>query len=93
MTDNPTSTDTAYNDANLQRLLAEDIEIAELGIEIRRRGGALVLCGQVESGHRKDAIERRIAEHLDGQADRTYQLVNEIVVTAVDAPVRAEELP
>ena len=77
-----------YADAQLQRAIAEDAGIAELGIDILTRGDCVVLNGHVESAQRRETIERRVTEHLPG-----YRLVNEIVVLKAEAPGPAEELP
>ena len=78
-----------YTDAHLQRVLAEDVRIAELGIDVTvARDGTIVLSGQVESAERCQAIENRVREECPD-----CQIVNEIVVVSTDPPQRAEELP
>jgi BON domain len=77
-----------YTDAHLQRVLAEDVRIAELGIDvIVSRDDTIVLSGQVESADRCQAIEDRVREECPD-----CRIVNEIVVVSTDPPVRAEEL-
>jgi hypothetical protein len=83
-----------YTDAALQRSLAEDSRIAELGIEVTRKGDVIVLCGQVESRERRDAIERRVIEYLGAQSPESpCRLVNELIVVTADPPTQAEDLP
>ena len=77
-----------YTDAELHRLLAEDATIAELGIDVFLRGGAIVLSGHVESLERGRLIAQRAAEHFG-----SHRVVNEIVVVATDPPTGAEEVP
>ena len=77
-----------YVDAEVQRVLAEDPRIAELGIEVIARANHIVLRGQVESEERRDAIAREVAERL-----RNHRIHNEIGVIGTDPPDRAEELP
>ena len=79
---------TEYTDAELQKLLAEDATIAELGIDMFTRGGSIVLSGQVESHERGRLIAQRAAEHFG-----TDRVVNEIAVVPTDPPTRAEEVP
>jgi len=74
--------------AQLQRAIAEDARIAELGIDIVTRGDCIVLNGHVESAERREAIERRVTELLPD-----HRLLNEIAVLKAEAPGPAEELP
>jgi hypothetical protein len=77
-----------YTDAELQRRLAEDSAISELGIDVVvQEGGVIVLSGQVESVERLDLIAARAGEHF-----APYQVVNQIVVVATDPPTEAEEV-
>ena len=76
-----------YDEAAVQRLLAEDSGIAELGIEAHCREGVLVLMGAVESPQRRAEIERRVADLIPHTAVR-----NDIAVTRTQAPTDAEEL-
>lgn len=76
-----------YADAKLRRAMAEEVEIAELGIEIVPHGDWVALHGQVETPQRREAIERRVAQQLPG-----CRVLNEIVVLRAEAPGRPEEL-
>jgi hypothetical protein len=76
-----------YADADLQRTLAEDAQIAELGIEVIPRGDYVVLRGHVATDERRAAIEQRAAEQMP-----QCRVVNEIVVLPCDAPPRTEQL-
>jgi hypothetical protein len=77
-----------YTESQLQRLLAEDERIAELGIRvIRLEEGGFALCGEVESPQRKTLIERLVAEEFP---DITVQC--DIGVTRVHEPDEVEEL-
>jgi hypothetical protein len=77
-----------YADADLQRALAEDAQIAEQGIEVIPRGDYVVLRGHVESEERRAAIERRAAADMPD-----CRVVNEIAVLPADPPPRTERLP
>jgi hypothetical protein len=76
-----------WDEAALQRMLAEDDNLAELGVDVVRRDDTAVLTGQVESAHRREEIARRVAECLPGVRVR-----NDIVVVPVAAPTGAEDL-
>jgi osmotically-inducible protein OsmY len=76
-----------YADASVQRALAEDDGIAELGIDLESRAGTEVLTGQVESQERRAEIEARVRRMMP---DR--HLVNEIVVAGTTPPPGSEEL-
>jgi BON domain len=76
-----------YADADLQRALAEDAHIAELGVEVIPRGDYVVLRGYVESDERREAIERRASAQMPN-----CRVVNEIVVLPADPPPRTEQL-
>jgi hypothetical protein len=75
------------DEAALQRLLAEDETVAELGIDVTRRDRTVVLSGQVESAERRDEIGRRVAEYLTGDDIR-----NDIVVVPAPPPAGPEVL-
>lgn len=81
-----------YVDAEVHRVLAEDGRIAEQGIEVIAQADHIVLRGHVESEERRDAIARRVAEHLQSRVHHP-RVHNEIVVTETDPPDHAEELP
>jgi hypothetical protein len=76
-----------YAEAEVQRALAEDLGVAEQGISVVRSDAGLVLCGEVESPHRRDEIVRLVRERLPG-----IELVVDIGVTRAAAPTEAEEL-
>jgi len=78
---------TDYDDARLRRTLAEDVGIAELGIDVVTEDERIVLRGHVESPQRREAIERRVSASQPGR-----EVVNEIIVVATDPPTHVEEL-
>jgi osmotically-inducible protein OsmY len=78
----------AYDEAGLQRLLTEDIDLAEQGIEVTRRDGVVVLTGRVESEARRVEVARRVAECLPD-----HEVRNDIAVVPVHPPGEPETLP
>jgi hypothetical protein len=78
----------SYDEASVQRLLTEDAGLAEQGIEVSRREGAVVLTGGVESEERRTQIGERVAACLPGDEVR-----NDIVVVPVQPPTEPEALP
>ncbi|WP_373314328.1 BON domain-containing protein [Catellatospora coxensis] len=74
-----------YADAEVHRMLTEDGTICEQGIEVIRRDGAVLLRGQVETAHRRDAIGERVAAMFPDK-----HVCNDIVVTAVAEPAEPE---
>jgi len=76
-----------YVEADLQRLLTEDVAIAEQGITVARRGDTLILCGEVESRQRRDEIVRLVSERLPD-----VRLSVDIGITRAQAPTEVEEL-
>ena len=76
-----------YVEAEIQRLLTENADVAEQGITVLRREHTLVLRGDVESVHRRDEICRTVTEHFPD-----VQLSCDIGITRADAPSDAEEL-
>jgi hypothetical protein len=76
-----------YTEAQIQRALTEDVDIAEQGITVIRREHALVLCGEVESEHRRDEIVRRVRELVPG-----VPIACDIGITRAQAPSEVEEL-
>jgi hypothetical protein len=75
-------------ESQVQRLLAEDERLAELGIRvIRLEEGRLALVGEVESPQRKTLIEQLVAEEFP---DVTVHC--DIGVTRVHEPDEVEEL-
>jgi hypothetical protein len=77
-----------YTESQLQRLLAEDERVAELGIRvIRLEEGGLALCGEVESAQRRSLIEQLVAEEFPG-----LRVHCDIGITRVHEPDEVEEL-
>ncbi|MEV0326572.1 hypothetical protein CA850_19970 [Micromonospora echinospora] len=77
-----------YVEAEIQRLLTEDPDIAEQGITVARREHGLVLSGEVESEHRCDEILRRVNERFPD-----VPVTSDIGVIRAQAPTEVEELP
>ncbi|MFF7213052.1 BON domain-containing protein [Streptomyces sp. NPDC008238] len=71
----------------LRRRLAGD-EVAELGVRVEERGGAVVLSGTVSDVPERDAIVRIAEEEADGSP-----VVCDLRISSVAAPDHAEELP
>jgi len=78
----------AYDDAALQRMLTEDVDLAEQGIEVTRRDRVVVITGCVESEARRYEVVRRVEECLPG-----HEIRNDIVVVPVQPPTEPEALP
>jgi len=76
-----------YTEAQIQRVLTEDVDIAEQGITVIRREHALILCGEVESEHRRDGIVRRVRELVPG-----VPIACDIGITRAQAPSEVEKL-
>ncbi|HZM79311.1 MAG TPA: hypothetical protein VFC19_26570 [Candidatus Limnocylindrales bacterium] len=76
-----------YAEAELQRCLAEGDDVAEQGIDITRREGAVVVQGEVESEIRRDAILRCVRESFPDK-----QVRSEIVLIPVGVPAEAEDV-
>ncbi len=77
-----------YTESHVQRVLAEDERVAELGIRvIRLEEGGLALSGEVESQERRAVIERVVAEKFPGLTVHC-----DIGVTRVHEPDEVEEL-
>ena len=76
-----------YVEAEIQRLLTEDLAISEQGISLIRREHTLILCGEVESPARRDEIVRRIHEQFPD-----VHLSCDIGIIRAQAPSEAEEL-
>jgi hypothetical protein len=75
-------------ESQLQRLLAEDERVAELGIRvIRLEEGGFALSGEVESPQRKELILRVVSEKFP---DLTVHY--DIGVTRVHEPDEVEEI-
>ncbi|MFD7445429.1 BON domain-containing protein [Streptomyces sp. NPDC059909] len=77
----------AYRIARLRERLAGD-DIAELGIRIDERGGAVLLSGTVATAAHRDDILRIAAEELGSTPVRS-----DLVIASAEAPDRSEELP
>ncbi|MGW0122931.1 hypothetical protein [Streptomyces sp. NPDC003327] len=75
-----------YRIARLRERLAED-DMAELGVQLEQRGGAVVVTGTVPTTTRRDEILRLAREELDGLTVRA-----DLAVACADAPDRWEEL-
>ncbi|MDX2853509.1 BON domain-containing protein [Streptomyces sp. PA03-3a] len=71
----------------LRRRLADD-EVAELGVRVEERGGAVVLSGSVPDAPALAAVVR-IAEDESGSTP----VVCDLRITGAEAPDHAEELP
>jgi hypothetical protein len=77
-----------YVEAEIQRLLTEDVDVAEQGITVHRREHTLLLCGEVESAQRRDEIVRRVTGRFP---DVPVQC--DIGIIRAQAPSEAEVLP
>jgi hypothetical protein len=76
-----------YVEAEIQRLLTENGDVAEQGITVLRREHTLVLSGEVESAQRRDEICRQVTEHFPD-----VELSCDIGIVRAGAPSDAEEL-
>ncbi len=76
-----------YTEAEIQRVLTEDVDIAEQGITVTRRPDALILCGEVESEHRRDEVVRKVRELVPG-----VEISCDIGIVRAQAPSEVEEL-
>ena len=77
-----------YAESQLQRLLAEDGRVAELGIRVTRlQEGGLALSGEVESPQRRDEIERLVRAALPD-----VEVCCDIGIIRAAAPTEHEEL-
>lgn len=76
-----------YTEAEVQRALAEDLGVAEQGITVTRRDNTLVLCGDVESAHRRDEVLRLVRERFPDA-----EITADIGVIRAGAPTEVEEL-
>lgn len=76
-----------YVEAEIQRLLTENIDVAEQGITAVRRDSCLILCGEVESPQRRDEIVRLVSERFPD-----VRLSVDIGITRAQAPSEVEEL-
>ena len=76
-----------YVEAEIQRLLTEDAQVAEQGITVQRREHTLVLGGEVESAQRRDEICRQIHLHFPD-----VEISCDIGITRTGAPNEVEEI-
>jgi hypothetical protein len=76
-----------YVEAEIQRLLTENADVAEQGITVLRREHTVVLRGEVESAHRRDEICRQVTAHFPD-----VEISCDIGITRAQAPTEAEEL-
>jgi hypothetical protein len=76
-----------YAEAEIQRLLTSDGEVAELGITVTRREQTLVLGGEVESAQRRDQICRTITERFPH-----VTIACDIGIVRAQAPDEVEEI-
>jgi hypothetical protein len=76
-----------YAEAEIQRLLTEDGEVAELGITIACREHTVVLGGEVESAQRRDEICRKITERFPD-----LHIACDIGIVRAQAPIEVEEI-
>lgn len=85
----PTDTgEGAYRVARIRERLAGD-DIAELGVRVEERGGAVLLTGTVSSPEQRDGVLRAVADELgDGTPVRS-----DLVVASTAAPDAHEDLP
>ncbi|HEX5540574.1 MAG TPA: hypothetical protein VFX60_03270 [Micromonospora sp.] len=76
-----------YLEAAVHRLLAEEADLAEQGIDLTRHKNTLILSGEVESDQRREEMIRRVREEFPD-----VRLLVDIGVTRVQEPTQAEEL-
>ncbi len=76
-----------YVEAEIQRLLTENVDVAEQGITVARREHTIMLCGEVESRQRRDEIVRLVSETFPD-----VRLSVDIGITRAQAPTEVEEL-
>ncbi|MEU2260911.1 BON domain-containing protein [Streptomyces sp. NPDC019645] len=85
----PTDTgEGAYRVARIRERLAGD-DIAELGVRVEERGGAVVLTGTVSTPEQRDGVLRAVADELGGDTP----LRSDLVVASTAAPDAHEDLP
>lgn len=76
-----------YEAAHLEQALAEDPEVAELGLRVTAVGGRLHLRGEVASPERRERACALVRE-LELEPDR--EVVDEVTVTPPRAPEDTE---
>ncbi|MFJ9770842.1 BON domain-containing protein [Kitasatospora sp. NPDC101157] len=81
------SDDTEYRLAHLRDRLADD-EVGELGLRIELHGTHVTVRGTVPNERRRAAVQRIVAEVLDGLKVHT-----DIVLADDRPPTGAEDLP
>ena len=74
-------------EGEIQRLLAEDADIAELGIDAVRQGASVVLRGCVSTAERRALIVDRVRA-----AFPDLDVRDRIAIAGTDAPDGAEEV-
>ncbi|MEU2108480.1 BON domain-containing protein [Streptomyces sp. NPDC019507] len=85
----PTDTgEGAYRVARIRERLAGD-DIAELGVRVEERGGAVLLTGTVSSPEQRDGVLRAVAEELGDDTP----VRSDLVVASTAAPDAHEDLP
>lgn len=82
----PAAWNTDYRIAHLQDRLAVG-DLAELGVRIEARGGAVMLTGTVPSAQCREEVLRIVHEELAGLA-----VHSDIVVAETSSPDHAEEV-
>ncbi|MFG3346283.1 BON domain-containing protein [Streptomyces sp. NPDC048018] len=86
MTEHPAASEDEYRLARLVARLAGD-DVAELGVHVEQRGGAVLLTGTVPTAARRDEILRVARGELAG-----LTVHGDLAVACADAPDRPEEL-
>ncbi|MEU6703579.1 BON domain-containing protein [Streptomyces wuyuanensis] len=85
----PTDTgEGAYRVARIRERLAGD-DIAELGVRVEERGGAVLLTGTVSSPEQRDEILRAVEDEVGAD----IPVRSDLVVASTAAPEVHEELP
>ncbi|MFG2760875.1 BON domain-containing protein [Streptomyces wuyuanensis] len=85
----PTDTgEGAYRVARIRERLAGD-DIAELGVRVEERAGAVLLTGTVSSPGQRDEILRAVEDEVG--ADTPVR--SDLVIASTAAPEAHEELP
>lgn len=78
----------AFRAARVERMLAEDPQIAEAGLRVHVRGDRVVLSGAVSSTGRRDRA-RAVVQDSFPELDA----VDEVTVAGIEPPAEAERLP
>lgn len=84
--EHPVAHEDEYRIARLVERLAGD-DLAELGVHVEQRGGAVLLTGTVPTASRRDEIVRVARGELTGLTVHA-----DLSVACADAPDRMEEL-